>query len=259
MTERVHELWERIKPYAMHEIEKLVNLQKRNASSEGRGEIILYRLDGKAVRYEANEDGLRAAVSGAGDDEVVYLPPLVITLTQALFISRRIAIFGSNYEQADLSVQGTELVCSTDVGSYLLSNNQSTGRVELHNLVISYMVSSTASRTALLLGGGVLSDVRIYAYNAAGGAVALSYNRDIYLERVVGFAKSEGSGAAIGLTAASANTTGKVSINLCGFEGRSNSGTGTGAVLVDNGGTVRNSQFVGNSLGLKVLKYGGGG
>ena len=260
MAETAHELWERLRAFAMRDIEQLANLAKRTASSESGAEIVLH--GSKVRRYTADEDGLRAAVSAAADYDTIIIPAVYIELSGTLNISKRIRLVGPRAPVRQLNFDQYHKGALIGNASGFVSGNLvsvSVGQVSFDSLAFSFSANSSGLVRGISAGntGYSFRDVLVYVNNnGSGSAYGIQYAFYAALSRVYVFASAT-SGTAIGLLVGPASATNLVA-DLCYFEGKSTSGQGYGCRTHACSGEIAHCGFLGTTTGLSIDSYGGG-
>jgi len=259
MAETAHELWERLRPFAMRDIEQLANLAKRTSSSEGGAEIVLY--GSKIRRYTADEDGLRAAIAAAADYDTITIPAVPIQLNSTLSINKRIKLIGVRDPVRNVSLDTYHKGAVISNAAGFVSGNLvsiTIGQVALDNLAFLFTANSTNPVRGIYCQSSAYSfrDLLVYASNSSSGttyAIQVAYSAAF--SRVYAFA-SASSGTAAGLVMGPHATT--LYADLCYFEGISTSGQGYGCVTHACTGQIAHCGFSGTTYGLQIASYGGG-
>jgi len=260
MSETAHELWERLRPFAMRDIEQLANLTKRTASSETGAEIVLY--GSKVRRYTADEDGLRAAIGAAADYDTITIPAVHIQINSTLNINKRIKLIGVRdpVRNASLDTFQKGAVISNATG--FVSGNLvsiTIGNVALDNLAFLFSANSTNLVRGIFcsLSGYSFRDLLVRVNNSSSGTTyAIQVALMAALSRVYTFA-STSSGTAAGLIVGPHSAT-TLYADLCYFEGISTSGQGYGCVTHACTGQIAHCGFNGTTYGLQIASFGGG-
>jgi len=260
MTETAHELWERLRPFAMRDIEQLANLAKRTSSSEGGAEIVLY--GSKVRRYTADEDGLRAAIAAAADYDAITIPAVHIQLNSTLNINKRIKLIGVRDPVRNVSLDTYHKGAVISNAAGFVSGNLvsiTTGQVALDNLAFLFSANSTTLARGIYCqsSGYSFRDLLVYVSNSSSGttyAIQVAYSTA--LSRVYAFA-SASSGTAAGLIVGPHVAT-TLYADLCYFEGISTSGQGYGCVTHACTGQIAHCGFSGTTYGLQIASFGGG-
>jgi len=258
MTETAHELWERLRPFAMLDIEKLANLAKRTSSSEAGAEIVLY--GSKVRRYTADEDGLRAAIAASADFDTIIIPAVHIQLNSTLSINKKVKLIGVRdpVRRPSLDTYQKGSVISNATG--FVSGNLvsiTTGSVALDNLAFLFSANSTTSTYGIFchLSGYSFRDLLVYVSNSNSGTTyAIQVHYSAAFSRVYAFA-SASSGTAVGL---SIGPSSELYADLCYFEGISTSGQGYGCITYNCTGRISHCGFNGTTYGLQIASSGGG-
>lgn len=266
---RLGELWEDLRPFAMRDFGDLYNLRKQLSGSSDDLFITLYSpTRGKVLTYTRDEDGLRAAVAAAGNEDVVLLPPGVLTLTQSISISHDIVIAGYPIGYwSDSAGLGTRLYCSSYVGLNLIDCGISS--VVLDSLLIEYTGDYSLELAAVKFQAYLVMHncfVKCRSYSSNGVALRGSRTGGIYgltvkssylygysYETTVG-----GYGASITLS-----SSGKMLLQDSHFAGTSAGQRGAGIELIHYTGTadvlIHNCRMIGGVEGFSLSHTGGGG
>jgi hypothetical protein len=260
MAETAYELWERLRPFAMLDIEQLANFAKRTASSEVGAEIVLY--GSKVRRYTADEDGLRAAIGAAADYDTVTIPAVPIQLSSTLSINKRIKLVGVRDPVRSVSMDTYHKGAVISNAPGFASGNLvsvTVGNVALDNLAFLFNASSTTLVRGIYcsVSGYSFRDLLVYVNNSSSGTIyAIHVAYSAALSRVYAFA-STSSGTAVGLILGPSSAT-TFYADLCYFEGISTSGQGYGCVTHACTGQIAHCGFIGTTYGLQIASYGGG-
>lgn len=102
-TTRAGEVWKEIKPFAIRDLLKESN---KSSSSGDEYSIILYKAASRKIRkYSVTTAGLQAALAGAGNGDVVWLPACMITGNQT--VPAGVALVGASSQKTKLTGQIT--------------------------------------------------------------------------------------------------------------------------------------------------------
>jgi hypothetical protein len=254
------ELWSKLRPFAMLDIEQLATKVKQTYSSESEGEITLY---GSKVRhYTADEDGLRGAISAAEEYDTILIPPVQIELASTLTIDQKIRLIGLHAPARNLSADTYHHGAIIKNGSGLESGSLisvSVSYVAFDSLGLVFSGNSSSSITVVNLSstGCSLRDVLVYGKNLGTGNVCgISAGYTLVLSRVYAFASAK-DGVAYGLTLGPMSST-TLYADLCYFEGESETSLGYGCVVYNCTAGINQCGFNGNTYGLFLATPGGG-
>jgi hypothetical protein len=246
--EKLPELWKRLKPFVVRDLQIALSPKKTTFSSETPIGIQLIFPGGDTKLYPVNEDGFRAALAASVDGCSIIIPASTITFTGQISINKKIRIIGTKNPTSSEGY-GTWLKCIQDVGTYFVYLN---GWVGLENLLISYEISkSTAIRAISTTLGGNPEFVNLYIIaknNGSGDAYAIYASYAKTMQNVVAIAYTN-TGYATGLYWYQFDGSAK----YCKFAADSTSGSATGASLVGTSTVVfYYCEFVGKTKGLVI-------
>lgn len=198
------ELWYKLRPFAIRDLETILNRKKRENLDDSVKEILLQQsLSDKILKFSFSQDGLLAAISAAENGSVITLPCGVIEMSQQIFVEKDILIQGAigyepGYQWINYTYRGTVITCTTPIPTDSFQSVfiycYSTNKLTLSNLCIFYNIEMDKTAVA----------VRSDQYLSVNNCIILARNTS-----------SENNSAAIGINLSSSGGFRYGSVNSC--------------------------------------------
>jgi hypothetical protein len=253
--EKLPELWKRLKPFVVRDLQIALSPKKTTFSSETPIGIQLIFPGGNTKLYPVNEDGFRAALAASVDGCSIIIPAATITFTGSININKKIKIIGTKSAVSSSDGHGTVLKCTQDVGTNFISIS---GWVRIDNLSASYETSRSGTIRAINSsygGGPEFSDLYVSAINnGTGDAIALYLTYGKFLQNVIARAYAS-SGYAYGVNWYNFDGSAK----YCNFSADTATGIAIGGSLTGTSNVYfYYCEFTGKTKGLVIGIPGGG-